>query len=360
MAFDPRQPYNDLPELPLPFDLESKAVLKQAIAANKALAELKGAGELVPNQAVLIQSIGLQEAKLSSEIENIVTTNDELYRAFANRGGKTDSHTKEVLRYNEALWHGFSSIRDQNRPLATNLFEELFQIIKKSNAGVRKTPGTKLANSRGEVIYTPPEGEAVLRDKLANLERFIYAEDGIDPLVKLAVIHYQFEAIHPFTDGNGRTGRILNILYLIEQNLLDIPILYLSRYIIENKTDYYTGLRQITEKGEWESWILYMLQAIEKTARETRQRILDIRDMLQADIEKVRTELPKIYSKELLELLYRQPYCKILILEEAGIAKRQTASNYLKELERIGMLEAIKIGREIYYINGKFLKLLTK
>ena len=300
MAFDPCQPYNDLPELPLPFDLESRAVLKQAIAANKALAELKGAGELVPNQAVLIQSIGLQEAKLSSEIENIVTTNDELYRAFANHGGKTDSHTKEVLRYNEALWHGFSSIRDQNRPLTTNLFEELFQIIKKSNAGVRKTPGTKLANSRGEVIYTPPEGEVVLRDKLANLEKFIYAEDGIDPLVKLAVIHYQFEAIHPFTDGNGRTGRILNILYLIEQNLLDIPILYLSRYIIENKTDYYTGLRQITEKGEWESWILYMLQAIEKTARETRQRILDIRDMLQADIEKVRNELPKVYSKELL------------------------------------------------------------
>ncbi|MCD6188520.1 MAG: Fic family protein [Desulfuromusa sp.] len=360
MAFDPQQPYNDLPELPLPFDLESKAVLKLAIAANKALAELKGAGELVPNQAVLIQSIGLQEAKLSSEIENIVTTNDELYRAFANQGGKTDSHTKEVLRYNEALWHGFSNIRDQNRPLTTNLFEELFQIIKKSNAGVRKTPGTKLANSRGEVIYTPPEGEAVLRDKLANLEKFIYTEDGIDPLVKLAVIHYQFEAIHPFTDGNGRTGRILNILYLIEQNLLDIPILYLSRYIIENKNDYYIGLRQITEKGKWESWILYMLQAIEKTARETRQRILDIRDMLQADIEKVRTELPKIYSKDLLELLYRQPYCKIRFLEEAGIAQRQTASSYLKELERIGVLEAIKIGREIYYINGKFLNLLTK
>ena len=360
MAFDPQQPYNDLPELPLPFDLESKAVLKLAIAANKALAELKGAGELVPNQAVLIQSIGLQEAKLSSEIENIVTTNDELYRAFANQGGKTDSHTKEVLRYNEALWHGFSNIRDQNRPLTTNLFEELFQIIKKSNAGVRKTPGTKLANSRGEVIYTPPEGEAVLRDKLANLEKFIYTEDGIDPLVKLAVIHYQFEAIHPFTDGNGRTGRILNILYLIEQNLLDIPILYLSRYIIENKNDYYIGLRQITEKGKWESWILYMLQAIEKTARETRQRILDIRDMLQADIEKVRTELPKIYSKDLLELVYRQPYCKIRFLEEAGIAQRQTASSYLKELERIGVLEAIKIGREIYYINGKFLNLLTK
>lgn len=360
MTFDPQQPYNDLPELPLPLDLESKAVLKQAIASNKALAELKGAGELVPNQAILIQSIGLQEAKLSSEIENIVTTNDELYRAFANHGEKADPHTKEVLRYNDALWHGFNSIRKQNRPLATNLFEELFQLIKQSNAGVRKTPGTKLANGSGEVIYTPPEGESVLRDKLANLERFIYADDDIDPLVKLAVIHYQFEAIHPFTDGNGRTGRILNILYLIECNLLDIPVLYLSRYIIENKADYYTGLRTVTEKGEWEAWILYILKAVEKTARETRQRILDIRDMMLADIEKVRTELPKIYSKDLLELLYHQPYCKIRFLEEAGIAQRQTASNYLKELESIGVLSALKIGREIYYINNKFLNLLTK
>lgn len=360
MTFNPQHPYNDLPELPLAIDLESKAVLKQAIAANRALAELKGAGELVPNQAILIQSIGLQEAKLSSEIENIVTTNDELYRAFASPGGNADLHTKEVLRYNEALWYGFSGIRYQNRPLTTNLFEELFQIIKQSSAGVRKTPGTKLANDRGEVIYTPPEGEAVLRDKLANLEEFIYAEDGIDPLVKLAVIHYQFEAIHPFTDGNGRTGRILNILYLIERNLLDIPVLYLSRYIIENKSDYYTGLRRITEKGEWETWILYMLRAVEETARETRQRILSIRDLMFADIEKVRAELPKIYSKDLLELLYHQPYCKIRFLEDAGIAQRQTASIYLQELEKIGMLKAVKIGREVYYINDRFLKLLTK
>lgn len=360
MPFDPQRPYNELPELPLPFDLESKVVLKLAIAANKALAELKGAGELVPNQAILVQSIGLQEAKLSSEIENIVTTNDELYRAFASSDSKTDPHTKEVLRYNEALWHGFNSLRHQNRPLTTNLFEELFQIIKKSTAGVRKTPGTKLANNRGEIIYTPPEGEKVLRDKLANLERFIYAEDDIDPLVKLAVVHYQFEAIHPFTDGNGRTGRILNILFLIENNLLDTPTLYLSRYIIENKEKYYSGLRQITEKGEWEPWIIYILKAIEKTARDTRQRILAIRDMLQGDIEKVRTELPKIYSKELIELLYHQPYCKIRFLEEAGIAHRQTASNYLKELEKAGLLSAMKIGREMYYLNDKLLSLLTK
>ena len=360
MAFDPQKPYNDLPTLPLSIDPETKPVLKQAISANKALAELKGAGELVPNQAVLIQSIGLQEAKLSSEIENIVTTNDELYRAFANQGGKADPHTKEVLRYNDALWYGFDNIRNHNRTLSTNLFEELFQLIKQSQAGIRKTPGTKLANGKGVVVYTPPEGEDILRDKLANLERFIYAEDGIDPLIKLAVIHYQFEAIHPFTDGNGRTGRILNILYLIEFGLLDIPVLYLSRYIIENKGDYYAGLRKVTENGDWESWILYMLMAVEKTARETRKRILEIRDLLQKDIEKVRTELPKVYSKDLLELLYRQPYCKIRFLEEAGIAQRQTASSYLKELGRIGMLKPIKIGREIYYINEAFLNLLIK
>lgn len=360
MTFDPQKPYNDLPILPPGVDLESKPVLKRAIAANKALAELKGAGGLVPNQAVLIQSIGLQEAKLSSEIENIVTTNDELYRAFANKGEKADPHTKEVLRYNDALWYGFDAIKNQNRSLTTNLFEELFQQIKQSNAGVRKTLGTKLATSAGKVIYTPPEGESLLRDKLANLERFIYAEDGIDPLVKLAVVHYQFEAIHPFTDGNGRAGRILNILFLVEQGLLDIPVLYLSRYIIKNKKAYYSGIRGITEQGDWESWILYMLEAIEQTARETRENILAIRDLMNADIEKVKAELPKIYSKDLLEMLYHQPYCKIRFLEEAGIARRQTASHYLKELSRVGVLDSFKFGREIYYLNEKFLDLLVR
>lgn len=360
MTFDPQQPYGDLPTLPPDIDLESKPVLKRAIAANKALAELKGAGQLMPNQAVLIQSIGLQEAKLSSEIENIVTTNDELYRAFANKGEKADPHTKEVLSYNNALWHGFDAIKNQNRLLTTNLFEELFQQIKQRNAGVRKTPGTKLANNAGKIIYTPPEGEALLRDKLANLERFIYAEDGIDPLIKLAVVHYQFEAIHPFTDGNGRTGRILNILFLVEQGLLDLPILYLSRYIIENKKAYYSGLRGVTERGDWEGWILYMLEAVEQTARETREKILAIRDLMNADIEKVKAELPKIYSKDLLEQLYHQPYCKIRFLEEAGVAQRQTASHYLKELARIGVLKPFKSGREIYYINENFLELLVK
>ena len=360
MSFDPQSPYNELPLLPPELELETKRVLKKAISANTALAELKGAGGLIPNQAVLIQAIGLQEAKLSSEIENIVTTDDELYRAFANEGYKADPHTKEVLRYNEALWRGYDLVKSKNRPLTTNVFEELFSIIKQSDAGVRKTPGTKLANNRKKIIYTPPEGEQLLRDKLGNLEKYIYADDKVDPLIKLAVIHYQFEAIHPFTDGNGRTGRILNILYLIDQGLLDIPILYLSRFIIDKKNDYYAGLRKVTEEGAWEKWVLFMLEAVENTARKTRGKILAIRDLMQRDVETVREKLPKIYSKDLLELLYHQPYCKIQFLEKAGIAKRQTASTYLKELERVGVLKAVKTGRDIYYINVDFLELLIK
>lgn len=358
MPFDPQTPHNDLPLLPPPGELETRAVLKKAIAANKALAELKGAGELIPDQSLLIQTIGLQEAKLSSEIENIVTTNDELYRAFADQGQRSNPHTKEVLRYKDALWHGFKIIKEENRPLTTRLFEELFQIIKETTAGVRRTPGTKLANPLGEVIYTPPEGESIIRDKLANLERFIYDDSDLDPLIKLAVMHYQFEAIHPFTDGNGRTGRIINILYLIEVGLLDIPVLYLSRHIIDHKAGYYAGLKHITEDQAWEPWILYMLDAITETARVTRERILGIRDLMHSGIEQVKRQLPKVYSKELLELLFRQPYCKIRFLEEAGIARRKTASQYLRELERIGMLTPVKAGREVYYLNTGLLKLL--
>lgn len=359
MPFDPQTPFNDLPLLPPPGELETRAVLKKAIAANKALAELKGADELIPDQSLLIQTIGLQEAKLSSEIENIVTTNDELYRAFADEGQRTNPHTKEVLRYKDALWHGFRSIKQENRPLSTRLFEELFQIIKGTSAGVRRTPGTKLANPAGEIIYTPPEGETVIRDKLANLERFIYEETALDPLVKLAVMHYQFEAIHPFTDGNGRTGRIINILYLIEAGLLDIPVLYLSRHIIDYKSAYYTGLRQVTESRTWEPWLLYMLDAIEQTARATRERILSIRGLMHEGIERVKRDAPRVYSKELLELLFRQPYCKIRFLEEAGISQRKTASQYLRALEQIGMLAPVKAGREIYYLNTALLKLLV-
>jgi len=361
MPFDCNVPHNGLPLLPpAGVELETRAVLKQAIGANRALAELKGAGELIPNQALLVRLIGLQEAKLSSEIENIVTTNDALYRAFADNGNRSDPQTKEVLSYNDALWHGYDTLK-AGQPLSTRLFEQIAQIIKRNDAGVRRTPGTKIATGAGVPVYTPPEGEAVLRDKLANLEQFLYAEDGLDPLVKLAVLHYQFEAIHPFSDGNGRTGRIVNILYLIGAGLLDIPILYLSRYIIEHKSDYYGGLRRVTEEGKWEEWILFMLRAVEETALATHALVLGIRALMLETTNKIREELPKIYSKDLVEVLFSQLYCKIHFLEQAGIAQRQTASRYLKELSRIGVLsQPLEIGREAYYLNSEFYQLLTR
>lgn len=230
IVFDRSQPYNDLPLLPPKAELETKAVLKQAIAADRMLENLRGLAAQIPNQGMLVSSIVLQEARLSSEIENIVTTNDELFRAEADVDGKADAPTKEVLRYREALNYGFRSLRE--RPLSTNLFIEIVQIIKESEIQLRALPGTVLKNpTTGEVVCTPPVGQNVIRDKLANLENFIHAEDSLDPLVKMAVLHYQFEAIHPFPDGNGRTGRILNLLYLVEKGLLDIPVMFLSRYI---------------------------------------------------------------------------------------------------------------------------------
>lgn len=357
--FDRGIPYNKLPLLPPAVDLETKAVLKLAIEARSALAELKGAGKNIPNQAVLLSVLGLQEAKLSSEIENVITTNDELYRAFADRdGSESDPATKEVLRYNHALWHGHHELR--GRALGTTLFEELVQIIKQSDSGVRSLPGTQIVNAgTKEVVYTPPEGASRIRDLLHNLEQFIYAEDDLDPLVKMAVIHYQFEAIHPFSDGNGRTGRILNILYLIEKQLLEMPVLYLSKYIIEAKADYYSLLQGVTERGEWEPWLLYMLRAVADTAAKTREQISGIRQLVEETAEDIRKRAPKIYSKDLVELLFQQPYCKIRFIEEAGIAKRQTASRYLQELEAIGLLRGVKMGREMYYLNLPFYRLLT-
>jgi Fic family protein len=358
MVFDRNRPFNDLPLLPPETDLESKAILKQAIAANRELAELKGAGDAIPNQAILLNSIVLQEARLSSEIENIVTTTDELYKATDEDPAKLDHATKEVLHYREALWHGFENLKA--RPLSTNLFIELVRIIKQTDLGIRKVPGTKIANSRGEVVYTPPEGETLLRDLLTNFERFMHADDGIDPLVKLAVLHYQFEAIHPFTDGNGRTGRIVNILYLLEKELLKLPVLYLSHFIIQNKTDYYAGLRQVTERNAWEQWILYMLGAIAVTAKQTRIKIFRIRDAISAAQELARTKAPKVYSKDLIELVFELPYCKIRFLEQRGIAKRQTAAVYLKTLAGIGLLQNLKVGREVYYLNAPLLAILKE
>jgi len=357
--FDRKLPYNDLPDLPPLIDVETPAVLKTAIRANKAMAELRVSGHLIPNQTILIQALGLSEAKLSSEIENIVTTNDDLYRAFADHSVNIDPQTKEVLFYKDALWHGYYALKNKKRLLTTPLFEELVQILKNNSEGIRKTFGTKLMNPRGEVVYTPPEGEEVIRQKLSNLEKFLYANDSLDPLIKMAIIHYQFEAIHPFSDGNGRTGRILNILFLIEQGLLDIPVLYLSRYIISNKTQYYQGLRNVTENNAWESWVLYLLQGLEQMALLTREKILAIHQLINQTADFVRTKLPRIYSKDLIEVVFQSPYCKIAFLEKAGISKRQTASTYLQQLESIGVLRSLKQGRDTYYINDSFLKLLS-
>ncbi|MDO8303158.1 MAG: Fic family protein [Sedimentisphaerales bacterium] len=360
MKFDPAMPYNTLPLLPPKADIESKATLKKCITANRALAELKGVGELIPNQTILINSIPLQEAKFSSEIENIVTTNDLLYRAAASPDSRTDPQTKEVLHYRAALKKGCDLIA--KKPLSTNVIIDVCSCLLDRQITVRKIPGTCVANPTSkEVIYTPPTGEAVIRDKLGDLERFIHADDIFDPLVRLAITHYQFEAIHPFHDGNGRTGRILNILYLIENKLLDIPVLYLSRYIIENKKQYYSLLRGVTEKQDWEPWILYMLDAVEVTAIQTTNKIRRIYGLLEETVEFCKKNLPVgIYSKELIEMIFIQPYCKIKFLVDADIAKRQTASKYLQELERVGVIAQTRAGREVIYINPKLVKLLSE
>ena len=357
MAFDRTHPFNDLPLLPPDAELETWMVLKKVISATRALAELKGVADLIPDQRILVNSIILQEARLSSEIENIVTTSDDLYRAASDNLFQGDPATKEVLRYREALWHGFDALK--SRPLSTNLFIELVKIIRQTDSGIRRVPGTVIANSAGEVIYTPPEGESVIRDKLANLESFIHSENGLDPLVKLAVLHYQFEAIHPFTDGNGRTGRIINILYLVEKTLLDLPILYLSDYIIQKKSDYYRGLRFITEDQKWEQWILYILDAIETTSYQSIDRILKIRALMNEFQDSIQKQAPKIYSKDLIELVFQHPYCKIQFLIDAKIAQRQTASQYLQTFASLKLLRPLRKGRDMYYVNDALIKILS-
>ncbi len=354
---DRNKPFNDLPLLPPKIDVEIKEVLKKAILANRQLAELKGLVKSIPDEGILVNGIILQEARLSSEIENIVTTNDELYKANMNDGLDGNPQAKEVLRYRQALWYGFNKIK--KRPLSTNLSIDIVGIIKDIDIGIRKVPGTKIGNSKGETIYIPPEGEHVIREKLANLEKFMY-EDNFDPLVKLAIIHYQFEAIHPFVDGNGRTGRIINILFLVDQGLLDLPVLFLSHYILEHKSEYYAGLREVTEKGNWIGWILYMLEAIEVTAVETQNKVKKITQAMHEAGVLVQSAFPKIYSKDLIEVIFKNPYCKVKFLEEAGIAKRQTAAVYLQTLEDLDLLKSEKLGKEKYYINKKLINILRK
>ena len=357
MAFEPTKPYNTLPSLPPQAEIESRAVLKACIEARAALAELKQAGALIPNQAVLINSIPLLEAQASSEIENIVTTTDRLFQFADDREALADPATKEALRYRTALREGFESLA--KHPLSTRTAVEICCTIKGVDMDVRRTPGTALVNERsGELIYTPPEGEALIRDKLANWEQFLHEAEDIDPLVRMAIGHYQFEAIHPFTDGNGRTGRVLNLLYLVDKGLLDIPVLYLSKAIIEAKQDYYRLLLDVSREGAWEPWLLFMLEAVRSTAHWTTSQIKAIRTLIDDTVHRMRRDAPGIYSRELTELIFVQPYCRIGNLVDAGIAQRQTASVYLKQLVDIGLLKEMKAGREKLFINPQLLQTL--
>lgn len=357
--FDPKIPYNTLPSLPPATDIESKDILRKAIHAGRALAELNGALINLPNPTLLLDTIYLQEAKASSEIENIITTNDDLYKSFVAGKKIENIATKEVLNYKEALWLGLGELKA--RPfITTNLCIKIVQCIKKNKASIRVNPGTALTNNGGKIIYTPPEGEKLIREKLANLEKFINGENKIDPLIKMALLHYQFEAIHPFADGNGRTGRILLLLYLKLSGLLEIPAIYLSEYIIKNKNDYYLKLREVTENNNWESYILYMLDMVEQTAlngMERLQLITKAMDKMTLDIKK---KLPKIYSKDLVEILFKLPYTKRKNLVDEKLGNAKTVGNYLMALVRAGILQQQKIGKEKLYLNKKLLEILEK
>jgi Fic family protein len=360
MSYSPIVPYNDLPLLPPAEAIENIAILKKTIAASRALSELKGAITNLPNPTLFIDTINLQEAQASSAIENIITTQDELFRASINEQAKSSSPTKEVMHYKDALWYGIKQI--QKKPvLTTNLFISIMQIIKENNSGIRNLPGTQLKNPATEnVVYTPPEGESIIKEKLKNLEEFIHAEDGIDPLIKMAVIHYQFEAIHPFFDGNGRAGRIIILLYLQLTGLLDLPALYLSDYIIRNKDEYYGNLRRVTEDGDWSGWILYMLDMVEKTSLKGRQQIMEIEKLMEQMGAEIQKQLPRIYSKDLLEVLFKLPYTKRSQLELAGLGNIKTSGNYLKALEDKFFLKSEQVGKEKLYLNYKLLEILKR
>jgi Fic family protein len=357
--FDASQPYNALPELPPPAELiETTRILKKCINARVALAELKQAAELIPNAAVLVNALPLLEARASSEIENIVTTTDKLFEFVDIAEDKADSATKEALRYRTALFEGSKMVR--RRMLTTDMAIQICSTIKGIELDIRDDSGTRLSNRKtGEVIYTPPVGQKLLEKKLQNWADFMHSNSQIDPLVRMAVQHYQFEAIHPFTDGNGRTGRIINILFLLEQGLLDSPILYLSRHIIQHKGEYYRLLNDITQGQAWEPWIMFILNGVEETCIWTTDKIKAIRELMQHTSQYVQAKLPKTYSWELVEALFKQPYCRINNLVSAGVAKRQTASVYLKQLADIGVLKEVKSGRETLFVHPKYIELLT-
>lgn len=355
-------PYNNLNKLPPKKEkVETIKTLKQTNKAATALAELKGIAKTIPNQSMLLNAIVLQEAKDSSEIENIITSQDELYKALTMNYANVSAETKEVVNYRKAIFHGYNLIKKQGF-LKINDIVNIQQEIVDNSAGIRSLPGTVLKNIKtGKVVYTPPQNKDEILDLLTNfINHFNHNKQDVSTLINLAILHYQFESIHPFYDGNGRTGRILNILYLILNELLDIPILYLSSYIIDNKTVYYKLLNNTNKTGEWEDWIIFMLQAIEMTSLQTIEKISLIRQLLDRTVEKVQKYSPKIYKKELVELLFDQPYSKIEFVVNRLNVERKAASRYLKELEKIGILKSQKVGRETLYINKELIKVLKK
>ena len=345
--------------LPLTQTIETIKVLRKTIQANRALAKLNGVAKIIPNQNILINSLVLQEAKDSSEIENIITTHDELFRAGLDITSVTNE-TKEVQHYRQALLKGFALVQENGLLLKRDIVA-MQQELEQNDAGVRRQSGTVLRNvATGEVIFEPPQEYAVIQELLTNLEYYINEPNDIDPLINMAIIHYQFETIHPFYDGNGRTGRIINILYLIFKELLDIPILYLSSYIIQHKADYYRLLQEVRTENNWEEWILYMLDGVEQTSLETIKLVDGIHRLMDESKEKIKSELPKIYSKDLVEILFMHPYTKIDFLVSGLGITRKTASKYLNALEQIGLIENIQIKNSKFFINKELFDMLKK
>lgn len=353
-----------IPSLPLDFDIESKEILRQVNRANRALAELKGIAATIPNETILISTLTLQEAKDSSEIENIVTTQDDLYKAEIDIEKQLiTAATKEVLKYREALQRGFELVR-KDALLTNSRIKDIQMLLEGNRAGFRSQAGTTLKNSHGEIVYTPPQNKDEIERSMANLEAFINhpAMCEIDPLIKMAIIHHQFESIHPFYDGNGRTGRIINVLYLVINGLLDLPILYLSRYITQNKSQYYFLIQAIRDKGEdnslaWEEWILFMLKGVELTARNTIRLVQGISKLMQEYKQILRPLFGKNYKHELLNNLFYHPYTKIEFMQRDLMVQRKTASKYLNKMVDEGVLIVVKIGRENYYINQALIAL---
>lgn len=350
--------YN-IPHLPLAYDLETKAILKQLNQANRRLAELKGVALTIPNENILVSTLTLQEAKDSSEVENIVTTQDDLYQGAAESLSNfvANAATKEVLNYREALQQGFHLVKEKG-VLTSSVIKEIQKMLEHNSAGFRSVPGTALKRSDGKTVYTPPQDKQTILELMDNLERFINDErlSDLDPLIKLAIIHHQFESIHPFYDGNGRTGRIICVLYLVLAGCLDLPILYLSRYITHNKGEYYRLIQAIRDKNDdnatqWEAWILFMLKGIEETAIETTRLVKGISKLMVEFKTVLRPKFGKQYRHELLNNLFFHPYTKVEFLEKEMMVSRITANRYLNALVETGLIERIKIGRSYYYMN---------